>query len=257
LEGDELIQAVQESLKLHPQHKNPDYRILRHLSGRKYPQRFAAVYAVETELGIQALVYRLSAEPRESRPPKNPTRAVLYIAHHSSDVELREEPLIRELLAAEPQSAFYTCDVRGIGESRPDTCGQNSFLQPYGSDFFYAIHSLMLDHPYVGRKTHDILRVVDWLKSCGQTEIHLVAKGWGTLPATFAALLSDSVVQVTLKNALTAYADIANTEIYQWPLSTFLPGVLKRFDLPDCYRALATKKLRQIEPWGANLNQIG
>ena len=39
---------------------------------------------------------------------------------------------------------------------------------------------------------------------------------------------------------------------YSWPLSAFLPGVLEHFDLPDCYRALQAKKLRQIEPWGAD-----
>ena len=139
---------------------------------------------------------------------------------------------------------------RGIGESRPNTCGQDTFLHPYGNDFFYAIHAIMLDYPYVGQKTHDVLRVLDWLKGCGHQEIHLAAKGWGAIPATFAALLSDDVVQVTLKNALTSYAEIAESEDYQWPLSTLLPDVLKRFDLPDCYRELAGKKLRQIEPWG-------
>ena len=29
------------------------------------------------------------------------------------------------------------------------------------------------------------------------------------------------------------------------------PEVLKSFDLPDCYRALESKKLKQIEPVGA------
>ena len=45
--------------------------------------------------------------------------------------------------------------------------------------------------------------------------------------------------------------DIAETENYRWPLSTLLPGVLPEFDLPDCYRALEAKNLRQLEPWGA------
>jgi hypothetical protein len=27
--------------------------------------------------------------------------------------------------------------------------------------------------------------------------------------------------------------------------------VLAKFDLPDCYRELEKKQLRQIEPWGA------
>ena len=172
----------------------------------------------------------------------------------ASDIpaELRDEPLIRQLLSEEPAAAFYTCDVRGIGESRPNTCGQNTFLDPYGSDYFYAIHSLMLDQPYVGRKTHDVLCVLDWLRSCGHTEVHLAALGWGAVPATFAALLSDLVVQATLKHAPTSYAEIAESEDYTWPLSSFLPGVLAQFDLPDCYRELQAKKLRQIEPWGAN-----
>jgi hypothetical protein len=173
------------------------------------------------------------------------------VAHHSSDAELRAEPLVRELLAAEANAAFFTCDVRGIGESQPDTCGENQFLKPYGSDYFYAGHSLMLDRPYVGQKTFDLLRVLEWLKSYGHTEIHLAAKGWGALPATFAAVLSDAVAQVTLKQALSSYTAIAESADYDWPLSALLPGVLEKFDLPDCYRVLEPKKLRQLELRGA------
>jgi dienelactone hydrolase len=249
-----LVRAVSEALKLPPRSGAPDYRILRPVPARRYPLPHATAYAVNTEPGIHALVYRLGQERHDARPPKGSARAVLYVAHHSSDAELRDEPLIRPLQSEEPAAAFYACDVRGIGESRPNTCGQNTFLDPYGSDYFYAIHSLMLDQPYVGRKTHDVLRVLDWLQGCGHTEVHLAALGWGAVPATFAALLSNLVVQVTLKHALTSYADVAESEDYTWPLSSFLPGVLAQFDLTDCYRELQAKKLRQIEPWGANSN---
>jgi hypothetical protein len=247
-----LRQAVTEILKLPAKRSTPDYRILRALGGRKYPKRHCSCYAIETEPGILALVYRLSDEPHDSRPPQGPPRAVLYVAHHSSDAELREEPLLPELIQAESRSAFYACDVRGSGESRPDTCGSDQFLLPYGSDFFYAIHSLMLDHPYLGQKTFDLLQVLDWMGTHGHREIHLAAKGWGSLPATFAALLSPLVVQVTLKQALTSYTAVAESEVYHWPLSAFLPDVLRRFDLPDCYRALAAKKLRLIDPQNEN-----
>lgn len=248
--GGAPARALAGILKLPERRGAPDYRILRGLASRKYPWPEATTYAVQTEPGIHALVYRLFKEPHESRPPRSQARAVLYVSHLSSDVELREEPLIRELLAEEPEAAFYACDVRGIGESQPDTCGQNSFLKPYGSDFFYAIHSLMLDYPYPGQRTHDVLSVLDWLQSIGHEQVHLAGKGWGALPATFAALLSEAVRQVTLKNALTSYAEIAESEQYQWPLSALVPNVLAHFDLPDCYRALAAKHLRQIEPWG-------
>src|SRR5262249_9533777 len=153
--------------------------------------------------GIPALVYRLADEPHLSRPPQGESRAVLYVAHHSSDAELRTEPLLGELLKG-AGSDFWACDVRGIGEARPGTVGVNPFLASYGSDYFYAVHSLMLDRPYVGQKTHDLLRVLDWLRSFGRKEVHLVARGWGTIPATFAALLSDVVTRVTLKHALTS-----------------------------------------------------
>ena len=84
------------------------------------------------------------------------------------------------------------------------------------------------------------------------TNVHLVGRGWGALPATFAALLAETATRVTLKNALTSYADVAESEEYDWPLSAFLPDVLSHFDLPDCYRELEPKHLRQIAPWGAN-----
>ena len=69
------------------------------------------------------------------------------------------------MLLEDPTTSLYACDVRGIGESRPDTCGSDQFTKPYGSDYFYAVHSLMLDRPYAGQKTLDVLRVLDWLKA--------------------------------------------------------------------------------------------
>jgi dienelactone hydrolase len=244
----ELKRALLEALNINDTPKAPDYRILRPLSSRQYPMPQASLYAVETEPGIQVVVYCLRNEERLSRPRPGPTRAILYVSHHSADAEMRQEPLIRQLLAEDPGLAFYACDVRGIGESQPDTCDLTSFLSDYGNDYFYAAHSLMLGEPYVGQKTHDVLAILEWLKSCGHTGVHLAALGWGTLPATFAAFLSDFVDQITLKRALVSYTGIAESETYSWPLSALLPGILKSFDLPDCYRELLGKKLRQLEP---------
>ncbi len=251
LRGEALVRAVKGALKMPERAGVPEYRILRTRSSRSYPTEHSISYAVETEPGVHAIVYRLSEDRLYSRPPKAGPRAVLYVSHHSADVELREEPLIEELRKQEANVPFFTCDVRGIGDSRPDTCGVDSFLEPYGSDYFYAIHAIMLDYPYAGQKTYDLLRVLDWLKSVGHEQVHLAAKGWGAVPATFAALLSEQVVQVTLKNALTSYAAVAESERYDWPLSSFVPHALKTFDLPDCYGALAAKQLKQIEPRGA------
>ncbi len=254
-QGDSLRSAVSQVLQLPERPADPpEYRIYRHLGSRDYPSPHAIAYSVESEPGIHAIVYRMTEQRWHSRPPRaeeDSPQAILYVAHRSSDDELRSEPLLKELREDHPQTPLFTCDVRGIGESQPDTCGPGSFLNPYGSDYFYAIHALMLDRPYVGQKTFDVLRVIDWLKGTGHRQIHLVGKGWGALPATFAGVLADSVARVTLKNALTSYDSIARSESYDWPLAALAPGVLRHFDLPDCYQLLQQQKqLRQIEPWG-------
>jgi len=254
LKGNELILAVKETLKLPSYSGVPDFRILRPERNRKYPKKFACTYAVETEQGIFNLVYRLDDNPLYSCPRREFNQAILYISHQSADNDLRKDTFLAKLIRDEPNSAVFACDVRGIGESQPNTCG-NNFNAPYGSDYFYAIHSIMLDYPYVGQKTYDVLRVINWVKSLGHDKIHLVGKGWGAILATFAALLSDAVVKVTLKNTLTSYSDIAEEEDYNWPLATFLPDVLKTFDLPDCYCALKKKKLCQVEPLSAICNK--
>lgn len=248
LQGEALAREVAELLRLPERPAAPDARILRRIAPRGYPQREFVTYAVETEPGIQAIVYRLCEAQHFSRPPVGQKRAVLYVSHQSADAELREEPLVRSLFEAEQGAAFFACDLRGIGESRPNTCG-TSPSAPYGADFFYAAHALMLDRPYLGQRAHDLLAVLDWLKLYGHDEVHLAGKGWGAIPAAFAALLAPQVAQVTLKNALVSYTAVAETEYHGWPLTMMLPGVLEHFDLPDCYRALQSKKLRQIEPW--------
>lgn len=253
LHGAQLRRAVREILRLPRTDTDvPEYRILRDLRRRGYPLPHAAVYAVETEPGIQALVYRLSRRRWLSRPPLGKDRGLLYVAHLSSDDELRNEPLVAELIEGAEDAEVYTCDVRGIGESMPDTCGRNSFHHPYGCDYFYAIHSLMLDRPYLGQKTYDVLSVLQWLAGFGIGHVHLAANGYGALPGAFASLLSPLVDRVTLKGALESYSTVAETEGYDWPLSALLPGVLASFDLPDVYDELTkTKQLRMIQPRGA------
>jgi len=105
----------------------------------------------------------------------------------------------------------------------------------------------MLDRPLLGQKTWDALRVLQWMESVGYQDIHLAGRGRGTLPATFAGLMSQVVKEITLKQSLDSYIKLAVTEYYQAPLVSILPNVLTHFDLPDCYRVLASKKLNRID----------
>jgi len=249
--GDDLKAAVTDVLRLPAREsKAPSYRILRPFPRRGYPTPHATAYAIESEPGMFVVTTRLSKEPLYAAPPTVKGPAVLYVAHRSADDELRSEPLVRELIEKQPDAIIYACDVRGVGETRPVVANEDSFLIEYGSNYMHAAYALMLGRPYLGMKTHDVLRALDWVADCGHQEIHLAGRGWGAVPAAFAALLHESVTQVTLKNALSSYNEIATTEDYDWPLASLPPGILVQFDLPDVYRALAGKALRQIEPWG-------
>ncbi|HUS79965.1 MAG TPA: hypothetical protein VM283_01780, partial [Armatimonadota bacterium] len=71
-----------------------------------------------------------------------------------------------------------------------------------------------------------------------------------------AALLHDSVVQVTLIKPPVSYSEMAETKYQAWPQSAMLPHVLEHFDLPDVYRALEAKGLELIEPLPAEMAPV-
>jgi dienelactone hydrolase len=248
--GAALGRLVTQILRLPERRGVPEFRILRPLPDRQYPLRRALPYMVETDPGVHALVYRLTGEPLLSRPPRETRKAILYVSDLSTDAELRDEPLVRELIEGDPSAAFHGCDVRGIGDSMAQTTTLDN-SDEYNTDYFYSSHALLIDYPYVGQRTFDVLRVLDWLAAWEYTDVHLAARGQGAAPAAFAALLSPHVTRITLKHAPASYAEIAESADYNWPLSAMPPGVLTAFDLPDCYRALQEKQLRLIEPLGA------
>ena len=252
LKPEPLAKALRDLLKIDTLKEAPDYRILRSAGSRKYPSQAYCDYAVATAPHIETIVTELSDEPGfTSRPSRGKKRAVLYVSHQSADEELRTETVLAEIIKAEPHSAIFACDVRGIGDSQPNTCGTNTFLQPYGCHYFYAAHGLMLGEPLVGQRTADVLGVIQWLVAAGHEEVHLVGRGWGSLPAAFAALMSDKVKQVTLKNSLSSYTDLIVDEDQNWPYAVMIPNVLAQFDLPDVYKALESKGLKIVEPWSA------
>ncbi len=245
--GTELARRIAKLIELPERKGPPDYRILRPWSPRGYARPHASHFVLETEPRHDAriLVTKLEDTRRESRPLPGSGSAVLYLPHLSSDQELREDERIRELEIA--NSAFFACDYRGIGESRPETCRPDSFFDLYGSDYEYASHATMLGESYVAWRVHDVLCTLDWMASFGYDQVHLVPQGWGTLPGAFAALLDKRIRQVTLIGAPETFSDMIENPLQAWPFSALPPDALEYIDLPDVYRELkATRQLRVL-----------
>ncbi len=246
LKGDDLKTAVAAALRMpdHDPKSPPNVRVLRTSNkSRAYPKKHWIHYAVDTEPRIQAICTMLGDERLYSRPPQAESengRALLWIGDESSDTELRDDPLLRKLIAQEGDGVpVFTCDVRGVGESLPGTAGDRP-RGYYGADYFYAAYANMLNRPYLGGKTFDVLRVLDFMAKHGWNDVHIASKGWGTLPAGFAALLDDRVKKVTLEDKLESWHTVATDELYEWPLSHMIFGVLRKWDLPDVWEAIET-----------------
>ena len=242
----DLAKTISRVLALPRRSDVPEYRIMRPLGNRQY-SRPASFYNVETEPGIQCMMTMLSYEMLASPIPPG-KEAVLYVPHMSADVDLREEPLAKKL--AKGAEKLFALDVRGSGESQPNTCGLDTFLAPYGCDYFYAYLHSMYGESYVGRRVFDLLRVIDLLEKHGYKSLHLAGCGWGGPIALMTAVIDSRVKHLTLKNTLWAYEDLALDEDYIWPLSGVIKGVLKHFDLPDCRKALG-KKMTETQPWNS------
>lgn len=249
----ELTKQLNTLLALNPKThaKTPSYRILRSRGSRQYPAKANTTYALRCEDEIEVICTRLTDESGFiSRPLKGIKKAILYVSHRSMDAELRHLPWLRDLAKQNQDAVFYTCDLRGIGDSQPDTCGNNQFDNPYGSHYFYAAHSLMLGRPLIGQRTGDLLSVIQWLIAHGHEEIHLVASGWGALPAAFAALNHQAIKKVELHHALSSYQNIVDDPDYAWPDALMVPHILRYMDLPQIYSALGNR-LTSVEPWGS------
>ncbi|NOY80611.1 MAG: prolyl oligopeptidase family serine peptidase [Kiritimatiellaeota bacterium] len=243
--ADRLPHLLRRVLALPRQRQVPHYRILRNRGRDAPPYAQHSVFAVETEPGIQAICHAFGPETFFRLAP--PEKCVVYVPHLSSvqDVTAGETPMAPDFL--------FAVDVRGIGQTRALTCNDTDFFAPYGNDYFYASYGLMLGRPCLGRRTLDLLTVLDLLAAEGCGEVHLAGRGLGALTAAFAALLHPLVTRVTLKNALLSFYELTQTPVQSWPLSAMAPGQLRQFDLPDCFRALLRKRLRILAPWNSQM----
>jgi dienelactone hydrolase len=230
----------------------PEYRILGYtLPDRQYP-RVPTYYSVESEPGIQVILTMLDSREYKSPLPEG-KQALLYVPHLSSDEDLRTEPWVRELVSKHERS--FAADLRGLGESIPNACGPDNYLTLYGSDFFFTSLSQMYGESLLGRRVFDLLRVVDLLAAHGYRQLEVAARGFGGLPALFAAILDRRITHLSLQEVPLSYEEIAVDEDYQWPLSAMVWGILKKLDLPDCYRALG-RRLSISNPWDSRMQPI-
>ena len=248
LSAKQLRQQLATALHLAERAAPPHHRVLR---SQRVSGHAMSRYAVETGGTIRAILHKRLLDPAHAQTLDVEKQVRLYLPHVSSMEDLEADPLPRELAR---DDALYLLDARGLGESRPDEA-RGDFFHPYGMDYMFHGHELLFGASYLGRRVHDVLSTLDLLAAEGAGSVALYGRGQGALLALFAALLHDSVGPVTLKNAPLSYHAMTQTPLPAWPVANFVRGVLGRFDLPDCYRALG-KRLTLLQPWNASMKPL-
>jgi cephalosporin-C deacetylase-like acetyl esterase len=248
LQPEELRQKLAELLNLVPTLEVPHFRIPR-------PESLAGLtiarYAVETETGIRAILRKLLVGDSQAccHTLDVENEVTLYLPHTSAEEDMAKTDWPATLPTPE---AAYALDVRGLGESMPERHGTGSFFQPYGMDYMFHGHGLLLGRNYLGRRVHDVLAVLNLLRNQGAQTIHLYGRGQGTILALFASLLQPGVASLTLKNGPPSYESWVKAPLVSWPAANCLHGVLRHFDLPDCLELLGDR-VQVIEPWGPDM----
>jgi len=223
----------------------PHYHVLRPY---RLEAHTMARYAVETERDIRALVHKRLLDPGTAGVLETEPHACVWLSHAGATADLETDPLARRLLASD---ALYAVDVRGLGESAQDD-GDGGLFHPYGMDYMMHGYGLLLGESYLGRRVHDVLRVLDLLGAKGVRRVTLYGRGQGAVIGLFAGLLHELVDRVVLKNGPLSYAEWTEAPLVAWPAANMLRGALTVFDLPDLMGALGDR-LRLVEPWGPDM----
>jgi hypothetical protein len=174
-----------------------------------------------------------------------PRPAVVYVDEEGKSAGRTPEELLEPL--AKAGYAALSIDVRGVGETfvpAPgyDRVDHRGFTQNGEADLLYG--AMRAGRTAIGLRVTDVLRGVDYLESraeVNRAKIAVAGKGWGALAALFASALDGRVAGAVSNRMLSSYAAITESELFVHRPSSFVPGVLAKFDLPAVAAAIAPR----------------
>jgi hypothetical protein len=198
------------------------------------------VYQSEPGISLPAVL----AIPAELSPKRE---AVLYAdGQGKSAVASRLNQWMKE------GTVVLAVDLRGLGETenRPVSRGDRAEQDWFG-DASSSFGALLLGKTLVGMRAADLSKAVDLLNArtdLGVKSIRAIGVGRGSVPVLFAGALDHRIHSVELERMLVSYQSVVDTPIHRYALEDVVPGVLRRFDLPDLVAALGSKVARVSKP---------
>lgn len=178
--------------------------------------------------------------------PENPNgRAVLYVHPKGKAAEGAKggemEWLVRQ------GYKVLAPDLLGTGEVGPgNSNGEKEFghLENAGINSRTWYLGMFIGRSILGVRAADVVKLAALLKREGATEVLAVARGAMGPVLLHAAAFSEDISRIALIDSLSSYHSAATTLLYAPHfIETFVPGVLRRYDLPSLATAIAPRRL--------------
>jgi cephalosporin-C deacetylase-like acetyl esterase len=148
-------------------------------------------------------------------------------------------------------------DVRGVGETAPEppaAAGDRTPERIY-RDFFFnpeanlARGAMNLGRPLLGMRVQDALAAMQYLASrpdVDSNDLSVLGRQEGGVIAIFVAALDERVRRTVACRSLVDFRALVENRYYAQPASLFVPGILRRFDLPQVAAAAAPRRILLI-----------
>ncbi len=138
-------------------------------------------------------------------------------------------------------------DARGFGEtqSKPEAASEDNRI--WFGDASSTSAAFLLGKTLVGLRALDIIKGFELLSQrtdLSLKTIHLVGAGGASVPALFAAALDNRIQSVELDGLLMSWQSVIDTPIHRHAYEQVIPGVIRKFDLPDLAAALSPRNVR-------------
>jgi hypothetical protein len=179
-----------------------------------------------------------------ARPASGAKSGCVVVLDPAGRNSLWQEGGVLETLA---EAGWAACapDLRGIGDLRGEyPRGSVRHAADHANEEAYAWASLWLGRPVVGQRVTDILALVRALRNeagWAGMRMWIAANGQLTAPALYAASMETAISGLYLSSPLLSFRAVTECEEYRHPLSNFVPGLLKRVDLPRVVRSIAPR----------------
>jgi hypothetical protein len=191
----------------------------------------------ESEPGI--LIPAVLAIPEQQSPEHD---AVIYAdGHGKAAVASKLEEWMKK------GTVVLAIDARGFGETRDKSEAASEDGRIWFGDDSSTTAAFLLGKTLVGLRALDIIKGFDLLserQDLSLKRIGVMGAGGASVPALFAAALDDRIRSLELDGMLMSYRSVIDTRIHRLAYEQVIPGVIRKFDLPDLVNALSPRSVR-------------